>query len=333
MSDANEGEREPTEHDQRPGDVIAIELEKDERRLLTGGLMHWIGPMIVTEELTTVLGFPGLEAFHEAERDLWPRLHRGEPLTRAEWLAVLAATEIAFASAVYRGAGDFQPCNGISDAEGLPLLRAVQKKILPHIGMLLGAGVGTMRRYGHMHEGPRFRRVDDFVWIQPPAELHELPALALGHRVIVFTAQQRAREAPLLRDLGVIESPSDLAPVRRDPPGSPWVWQEVWIFAASAAVPSFAGWAPLFEHDAVTFGDVERELPDPPPTWPLARVEAQRAWLRGCQSRLREALARYRPLTYFGPDMVVTRDPAARAAITALLVERHDAPGRTEGDV
>ncbi|MBX7190925.1 MAG: hypothetical protein K1X94_02650 [Sandaracinaceae bacterium] len=307
-------------------DLITVDLEDRERLFLTGSLVHWLGPMCVTEELTGVLGYTGWIAFERALHDrLLPRLHACEPLTRAEWFAVLAAAEIAFASDVYRGAADFAPCTGISDEEGIRLLRAVQRKIAPQVWSLLGAGVGTKRRYRRPTERPWLRADGAYHWVfEGLADLlGERPALALGHRVIAFASDDASAGVPAPRDYGVVRDVSVLEALISPRPFSTRAI-EVWVFHAATPAPSFEGWRPLFlEPDVVTLEDPAIEFPDPPQTWPLAHVHAQRDWLRGCQRRLRDALAELRPLTFVSDDLVVTRDGAARASIEECLTERN----------
>jgi hypothetical protein len=76
------------------------------------------------------MDFDDLGSFRLAQQRLIEALETHAPLVPRDWLRVLAATEVAFASYVLGSAGDWRICTGLSDEETLPLLRGLQRKLI-----------------------------------------------------------------------------------------------------------------------------------------------------------------------------------------------------------
>lgn len=61
------------------------------------------------------------------------RLHdavkNGAPLSELDWARVMVLTEITWASSLVGAGADFDTITGISDEEGIRLLRGLQRKI------------------------------------------------------------------------------------------------------------------------------------------------------------------------------------------------------------
>ncbi|MGL5824757.1 MAG: hypothetical protein ACRCYU_08050 [Nocardioides sp.] len=132
-------------------EMLDLPLTDDERELLCRGLREWGGPARCTEELAVAMGFRSVadlvvEAFRLADV-----VHDGRPLPEADWVRVLFATEIAFASDVVGSGLDWTSTVGMSDVRTVQLLRSLQRK-LPRTG-LPRPGLARMDRLGVTHLG------------------------------------------------------------------------------------------------------------------------------------------------------------------------------------
>lgn len=124
-------------------EVVAIDLNTDEWRLLRCGLSEWWGPARCTPKLAVAMGFDGYDDFHDQiEHRLLPLLDAEERLTRFDWLRALLATEIVFASGLVGSGSDWPITVGVSDADTIALLRGLQRKIKREVWGLLEA-LGT----------------------------------------------------------------------------------------------------------------------------------------------------------------------------------------------
>lgn len=124
-------------------EVVAIDLNTDEWRLLRCGLSEWWGPARCTPKLAVAMGFDGYDDFHDQiEHRLLPLLDAEEGLTRFDWLRALLATEIVFASGLVGSGSDWPITVGVSDADTIALLRGLQRKIKREVWGLLAA-LGT----------------------------------------------------------------------------------------------------------------------------------------------------------------------------------------------
>lgn len=60
---------------------------------------------------------------------LYDAVQKGTPLSDLDWARVMFLTEITWASSLLGAAWDFEMITGISDEEGIHLLRGLQRKI------------------------------------------------------------------------------------------------------------------------------------------------------------------------------------------------------------
>lgn len=129
-------------------ELMTIELTDEERSFLRGALNEWNGGALCTEELAFAMGFGSTaELGVELNDHLLPTLDEEEPvLSRLDWLRVLLATEIVFASTIVGTALDWPVTVGVSDEDSIRILRSIQRKIGPQVRYLVGNGFGTRRR-------------------------------------------------------------------------------------------------------------------------------------------------------------------------------------------
>lgn len=128
-----------------PHEMLLIDLDEVERRLLRGGIVEWGGPARCTEEMAIAMGFDSVQDLFDSTGRLAGAITAGTAMTAADWLRVLLATEIVFASNTVGSGHDWAITTGLSDAESLAALRSVQRK-LGGIGNLLGVAFGTRYR-------------------------------------------------------------------------------------------------------------------------------------------------------------------------------------------
>jgi hypothetical protein len=95
--------------------------------------------------MAVAIGFTSVrDLFNSAER-LIEAITSGSPLSATDWLRVLLATEIVFASNAIGSGLDWSVTTGMSDEESIAVLRRVQRK-LAGIRRLLGVAFGTRPR-------------------------------------------------------------------------------------------------------------------------------------------------------------------------------------------
>jgi hypothetical protein len=130
----------------KPEDLLTVALTPSERTVLRHGMIEWGGPANCTEEMAVAMGFDGVQhLFAETDR-LVAALDRKTPLSRHDWLRVLLATEIVFASDAIGSGSEWSDTTGLSDLKTLRLLRSIQSKLTGEVRELLGNGVGTRTR-------------------------------------------------------------------------------------------------------------------------------------------------------------------------------------------
>jgi hypothetical protein len=127
----------------KPEDLLDVALSPSERTVLRHGLIEWGGPASCTEEMAVAMGFDGIQhLFAETDR-LVTAIDRQAPLSRRDWLRVLLAAEIVFASDAIGSGSDWSDTTGLTDLKTLRLLRSIQRKLTGEVRGLLGNGVGT----------------------------------------------------------------------------------------------------------------------------------------------------------------------------------------------
>ena len=126
-------------------DILTLDLDAGERRLLRWGIIEWGGPTRCTEEMAVAMGFRDVQDLFDSTGRLAESIASGGPLTALDWLRVLLATEIVWASNTMGSGLDWSSTSGISDEESLATLRSVQRK-LSGVGTLVGRALGTPYR-------------------------------------------------------------------------------------------------------------------------------------------------------------------------------------------
>ena len=122
--------------------MLLPDLDDTERRLLRWGIIEWGGPARCTDEMAVAMGFRSIQDLFDSGRRLAGSIEAGAPLTALDWLRVLLATEIVFASNTIGSGLDWSITSGMSDEESLAALRSVQRKLVG-IGGLIGMAFGT----------------------------------------------------------------------------------------------------------------------------------------------------------------------------------------------
>lgn len=111
-------------------DLIQIELDERERRLLRCGILEWGGPARCTDAMAIAIGFRSAADLLAQSDRLAGAVASGEAMSSLDWRRALLATEIAFASDVVGSGSDWSATTGLSDAVSLITLRSVQRKII-----------------------------------------------------------------------------------------------------------------------------------------------------------------------------------------------------------
>lgn len=111
-------------------DVLTVDLSEDERSMLRWGLLDWGGPASPTDDLARVMGFESVADLYVQARRIAESVSINEGLSRRDWTRALVATEFVWASDVFGSGLDSIHTWGFSDAEGVAILRSVQRKLL-----------------------------------------------------------------------------------------------------------------------------------------------------------------------------------------------------------
>lgn len=126
-----------------PDEIVTIDLDPRERRLLRWGVIEWGGPASCTEEMARAMGFGSVDDIFAQTDRLTAAIASGA-MSRFDWMRVLLATEVVFASNVLGSGLDWEATSGVSDQESITTLRGVQRKLLG-LRQLAGRGFGTPR--------------------------------------------------------------------------------------------------------------------------------------------------------------------------------------------
>lgn len=125
-----------------PGDVLQPDLDEVERGILRWGVIEWGGPARCTNEMAVAMGFRSVQDLFDETPRLVSAISSGLPLPASDWLRVLLATEIVFASNCIGSGREWHITSGYSDQVTLAALRSVQRK-LPGMRRLIGIAFGT----------------------------------------------------------------------------------------------------------------------------------------------------------------------------------------------
>lgn len=112
-----------------------VELSDDEIYLLRCGLLEWQGPARCTEQMAVAMGFSSVEELFAESLRLRQALSDRRSLPQRDWVRILLATEVVFASDVLGSGRDWHITTGIPDTDTITRLREIQRKI-PTAGSL-----------------------------------------------------------------------------------------------------------------------------------------------------------------------------------------------------
>jgi hypothetical protein len=110
-------------------ELVAIDLNERERNFVWHALYEWQNSAAWKPFPIEVLGLSNWDEFDELTGRLAREVTEGKSLTTLDWARVLYLTECSWASSLVGAALDFPIVTGFSDAEGLGLLRGLQRKI------------------------------------------------------------------------------------------------------------------------------------------------------------------------------------------------------------
>jgi hypothetical protein len=119
---------------QRDSDAALTERE---RRFIDAALSVWGGPASYAPLPLRALGFGGRNEFRQEMERLGSAVLAGRPLTDRERARVVFFTELGFASDLFGAGVEFPITRGFSDAEGIALLRGIQRKLIGGIARLV----------------------------------------------------------------------------------------------------------------------------------------------------------------------------------------------------
>jgi hypothetical protein len=125
-------------------DLLPIDLDEDERRLLCCGISEWGGPANGTDELAIAMGFTSLSNLFDEGSRIVSAIECGEPLVALDWFRALLATEVVWSSRAMGAAWDWTITTGFDDAVTLDLLRRLQGKMPREVYWTGRTEVGTM---------------------------------------------------------------------------------------------------------------------------------------------------------------------------------------------
>lgn len=125
-------------------ELTYLDLDDDERYILSRGIVEWGGPAYPTEGLAVAMGFLSVQDLLLDGKRLHDAVKAGHPLSSTDWFRVVLATEIAFASDLVGSGRDWSITTGVSDEQSLRTLRGIQRKLTQEIRRVSGSGVGTL---------------------------------------------------------------------------------------------------------------------------------------------------------------------------------------------
>lgn len=110
-------------------ELVAADLTERERKFIWEALHQWVWSATGKPFPYQILGLSTWEEFNELSGRLAHAITGGESLSGLDWARVLFLVESSWASSVVGAGLDFATVTGISDTEGVTLLRGLQRKI------------------------------------------------------------------------------------------------------------------------------------------------------------------------------------------------------------
>ena len=83
-------------------DLLAVELNDDEVRVLRHGLLEWGGPARCTHPIAQAIGFKSVDDLFEQGDRIRKALAERQPLPQRDWVRALLAAEIVFLRRCHR---------------------------------------------------------------------------------------------------------------------------------------------------------------------------------------------------------------------------------------
>lgn len=112
------------------GDLIAVDLNEDERALLSGGLVDWFGPARATEALAKAMGFASKAELADEGGRIARAIRDQEPLSERDWTRALLSAELNTGSNVLgTGWGEWTAIHGGQQADWASALDNLQHKV------------------------------------------------------------------------------------------------------------------------------------------------------------------------------------------------------------
>jgi hypothetical protein len=112
-------------------DLHVVELTDREREFISKLLLEWSGSASRKPPPLEILGLPHNDPsqFGILLDRLDDAVTQRTPLSDLDWARAMFLTEITWASSLLGAGADFETITGISDDEGIHLLRGLQRKI------------------------------------------------------------------------------------------------------------------------------------------------------------------------------------------------------------
>ena len=110
-------------------ELVPVDLSDRERKFIWHALHEWQNSAAWKPFPIEVLGLSNWDDFDQLTGRLAHAVTEGQSLSTLDWARVLYLTECSWASSLVGAALDFSLVTGLSDAEGLSLLRGLQRKI------------------------------------------------------------------------------------------------------------------------------------------------------------------------------------------------------------
>lgn len=107
-----------------------VQLTEPEKKVLMAGLLEWFGPARPTDALAAAMRFNDVADLIAQAKRIRALLGENVPMSALDWTRALAATEVAFVSDVFGSGCDWSITTGLSDAETIPILRGLQRKLV-----------------------------------------------------------------------------------------------------------------------------------------------------------------------------------------------------------
>ncbi len=124
-------------------EFVADDLSAEERNFLAAAMNEWQGPASPNNEIAIAIGFASRADLIGNIDRLWTALRGETRLSRLDWVRVLLAAEIVFASNTLGSGHDWEATVGMSDKDSITMLRSIQQKLVRHTADFARRRFGT----------------------------------------------------------------------------------------------------------------------------------------------------------------------------------------------